>query len=629
MMQLRLRALVVALWLTACLAACGGGGGSTQAPSPSHASSTYTGNATLSIPLRPAQSQARQAQFISPAASSVGISINGATATFADISSTSALCTTTAGTNPTRTCTVPLSAPAGNDTFVFTFYQGANGTGNSLGSGSASTNVSAPGFSLAVTVNGTVASIAISVTNGNNQIPGGYATSLPVVVTAMDASGATIIGPGNYTNPITLTNADTSGVTTLSTTTVTSPATAVTLAYAPTDANTGVLAVNGLPPGATQIGASASGVPVAAVKPGTFQYIADRFYGYNHNRTLTGTAAVLVTFYTNTGAPMPNPSAYAYTLTEAYVNHPGASFNGVSGLYDNHRVSTFTQTTPATSVAPEVETRDEYRRFFVAPPAVATENVYGQSYNDVNSGAVPSVITGWYAGTTNATISLPASGAYQDDVLPHAATAWNNTGLPFTEAYTGAEVATLQQNADGSRAFTQTAPTQYTLSSTANGTGTNFNLAGTGLTITIGLPASPGSVIPVTEQVTSPTPGPVSNYTAANWYANGMPQNPLYTDTYSESFVTIPAACNVPSSIATQAWARVETITNLEPQYFQFTQSTYTVYFAPGGIGDVCEVSTWTQSAYRFTTGIISKILTRSYTTGLQSASGLSVGRAR
>ncbi len=621
-----------ALTLIAALAACGGGGGSpSSVPAQARASASYSGNATLSIPLRPAQAAARQAQFISPAASSVGISVNGATATYADVSSTSTLCTTTTGTAAARTCTVPLSAPAGTDTFVFTFYQGATGTGNTLGVGTASMAISTPNFSLPVTVNGTVASIAVSVTDGANVIPGGYATSLPVVVTAKDASGAIIIGPGDYTNPITLTNADTSGVTALSTVTVTSPATAVTLTYAPTDANTGILAIGGLPVGATQIGASAPGVPPSAVTAGTFQYIADRFYGYAQPRTLTGTAQAVVTQYNNTGAPQPNASVYAYTLTEAYINHSGASFNGVSNLYDNHRVATYAQTAPATTVAPEVETRDEYRGYMVAPPAASTESLYGKAYVDVNAGTVTSPVTGWVAGTTDATVAYPASGSFQDDVLPHANTSWSDNGVPFTEGYTGAEVASLQQNADGSRGFTQTLPNQYTGSSTAGGTGTNFNAAGNGVTTNVGVPVAgaPGTApyIPVTQQVTSPAPGPVSNYTPAVWYPGGTPQNPLYTDTYSEAFVAIPGACNVPSSIATQAWARVEQISDLEPQFFELTQETNAVYFVPGGVGDVCEIYAWSQSDYRFTTGVISKNVTRTYTIGVQSTSGSSVGR--
>jgi streptogramin lyase len=51
------------------------------------------------------------------------------------------------------------------------------------------------------------------------------------VVAARDASGAVIVGPGNYLQPITLSNNDTTGGTTLSKTTLTSPSDAVTLSY--------------------------------------------------------------------------------------------------------------------------------------------------------------------------------------------------------------------------------------------------------------------------------------------------------------------------------------------------------------------------------------------------------------
>ena len=61
--------------------------------------------------------------------------------------------------------------------------------------------------------------------------PEGKPASIGVSVTAQDAEGNTITGPGTYSNPITLADSDSSGTTKLSTTTVTSPSTLVSLSY--------------------------------------------------------------------------------------------------------------------------------------------------------------------------------------------------------------------------------------------------------------------------------------------------------------------------------------------------------------------------------------------------------------
>jgi len=41
-----------------------------------------------------------------------------------------------------------------------------------------------------------------------------------------------------------------------------------------------VLAINGLPIGATTISAAVAGLATSATSPARFQYIADRFFGY-------------------------------------------------------------------------------------------------------------------------------------------------------------------------------------------------------------------------------------------------------------------------------------------------------------------------------------------------------------
>lgn len=211
-----------------------------------------TGSAVLVIPAAAANAAQRAREFVSPSASSVAIAVNSGTAITADISTTSPLCTLSSFG---RSCTVPFAAPVGNDTVAITLYAGANGSGNVLGTGTATASVVAgQPFSVAVAVGGTVARVTVSVTGSLAQ---GTPGSLPVTVSAQDAGGNTIVGAVPYGTAITLSDSDTSGSTTLSTATVTSPATSVVLSY-----NGG--AVSG---GSVTISASAANVPAGSVTP--------------------------------------------------------------------------------------------------------------------------------------------------------------------------------------------------------------------------------------------------------------------------------------------------------------------------------------------------------------------------
>ncbi len=628
-----------ALAALAAAVACGGGGGGSSSSSPpgvnAPVAATSHASFTIAIPAAAGSSSTQRAPaYVSPNSQSVAITVAAGSAspgpaTTANLTSTSPNCTPATATVP-LTCTVSLYAPPGSDTFTVTLYSGLNGTGNVLSTSTVAATVSATQTTnVPITLGGVVAAIAVSVTNGNNLIPGGYATTLPVVVMAKDAGGSTIVGPGNYSNPITLTNADTSGVTTLSTTSVTSPSTAVTLAYAPTNANTGVLAIGGLPVGATSIGAAAAGVASSAVTAGTFQYIADRFFGYNHARTLGGTATVVTTTYNAQGTPSPSPSTWSYTTSDVVTVLANATFNGIT-TYDAHHAVTYTQTSPATAIAPETISRDQYR----FPTLNATGAIfyrYGETETDVNSAAVTSPITGTVPGTVTYTYTYPTTGAWEEDVLPHVNGAtWNDNAVPFTEAYTNAEVATFTYLASGAWTFNETTPAVINESQSATGTATNFNA---GVTTTISLPVAatpPGSgyVIPVAQETTSPAPGPTSTYFPVDWYpGNAAPVQPLYFFAFSETNVTIPASCNVPASIATQAYAVNQQNSQLDVAAFRNRQQVFTDYYVPGGVGYVCETYTETTSNYRFPTGIISNQTSITYVFGVASASALSVRR--
>jgi len=618
----------------AAIVGCGGGGGvpggTTSGPVPGLGQATFT----LTIPnAAGAAAAGRRPAYISPNAQSIAIAIAAggtpAAPVVANLTAGAPNCTVAAGAT---TCSTAYTAPAGNDTFAIALYAGPNATGAVLSTTSLLLTI-VPGTNspFALTLNGVAASIAVNVTKGSNLIPGGYPTTLPVVVTAKDASGATIVGPGNYANPIALTNADASGVTTLSTTTVTSPSTTVTLTYAPSDANRGVLALPGLPVGATTIGASATGVPPANVTPGTFQYIADRFAGFGNTRTLTGTATVTTTTYNGAGVPSPNPSAWSYTVTDNATTHGNVTFGGVSGLVQTDHAFTFAQTSPAPAPPVETETVDHYRSATLTATGAIFYLLFDNAV-DVNAGPITSPISRFLVGTTTSTYAYPLVGGWQEDVLPHATATWTDNQLAFTQVYTGAQVGTAQWNTDGSFSYTQTAPTIEQELQNADGSATVFNNGGNGVTTTLGTPrpAPTGTnlVIPGAAATTSPAPAPTSTFFAADWYPNGgAVAQPALNNGYTLALVTIPAGCNVPATIATQAYANAHTQNWLRTVSFQLRTHVQTDYYVPGGIGWVCETIADTITSYRYGTGVISAQTVTNEVFGLQSAAALSVRR--
>lgn len=209
------------------LAACGGGGGSAALPHAGSSPRNSDARFTISIPPAAQQSAQRTGKYVSPNTQSLTIAVNGAAPSVtANVTASSDGCSTSSGT---ITCTVNVTAPVGNDTFAVTLYSGTNAGGSKLASGSVSATVSSTPTSVPITLDGVVDSVSISL--GNTMPYAGSAVTIPVTVTAKDASGATIISPGGYSPAITLTNSDASGHTTLSPTTITDPGAAVTLTY--------------------------------------------------------------------------------------------------------------------------------------------------------------------------------------------------------------------------------------------------------------------------------------------------------------------------------------------------------------------------------------------------------------
>ncbi|MHB8177129.1 MAG: hypothetical protein ACYDA5_01030 [Vulcanimicrobiaceae bacterium] len=165
--------------------------------------------------------------YISAATQSVTITVSGvSTPTTVNLTPSSPNCSSSSGT---LTCTASVPAPIGSDTFTLTMFDKTNGAGNQLSTGTVTATINAGTTNnVPVILNGVVASVAVSLANPAPAV--GVSATIPLTVTAMDADGDTIVGPGNYTPTITLSTSDSTNAA-LSSTTVSAPGAAVTVTY--------------------------------------------------------------------------------------------------------------------------------------------------------------------------------------------------------------------------------------------------------------------------------------------------------------------------------------------------------------------------------------------------------------
>lgn len=229
------------LSVVACLVAVAGcgGGGSTAAPRtvvPVSGASTASGTLAVTIPNRVvstagARGTRRAAEFVSPSAVSLGLSINGAAAAYSDVSLQSVLCSAVMGG---RACTIPVTVVAGALSVGVTLYDGANGAGTLLGTGAGSTTtVAGQTFALAVVVVPVVASTGAPaiVYSAGTAFVRGFASTATVTLPLLDPDGNTI-APTSFTtfaSAIALSSDDPS--VTVSPATWTSPTQPITLTY--------------------------------------------------------------------------------------------------------------------------------------------------------------------------------------------------------------------------------------------------------------------------------------------------------------------------------------------------------------------------------------------------------------
>lgn len=225
----RSRAAFAGLLLGVACAGCSGHGatsalpaanvppGGTQ-PSAAHANVTFT----LIVPRQSGSNAAkRKPMYVSPATQSVAVSVNG-TSTAVTISTSGPDCTTPTILSPT-TCTIPISAPVGSDTFEIDTYDQPNTgsgpySGNDLSNTSfISTIVAGQTNNITATLGGVPASVTVTPlsTSGllvGSSSGGGFVAygdkSFSVAVTSYDADNNPIVGLGSPT----LTLQGTSGI---------------------------------------------------------------------------------------------------------------------------------------------------------------------------------------------------------------------------------------------------------------------------------------------------------------------------------------------------------------------------------------------------------------------------------
>ncbi|HTV75298.1 MAG TPA: hypothetical protein VME66_16515 [Candidatus Acidoferrales bacterium] len=228
------------------VSACGGNSSSVPKspaiaqPSPLHAQQK---NVTISLHIpgpAAATSSERSPKYVSASTESVAVVVQPGNDVVDFDTSATANPNCTASASGT-TCTATVDAPIGTDSFTFSTYDqpldpAGSPSGNLLSTGTTSQTIAAgTATTVNVTLNGVVSSIGVSVPNDALLV--GTASQQPIVVTAYDADGNAIVGPGSYVDAngsplgIAVADSDPSETTALSSGTVTAPSSAITLNY--------------------------------------------------------------------------------------------------------------------------------------------------------------------------------------------------------------------------------------------------------------------------------------------------------------------------------------------------------------------------------------------------------------
>jgi virginiamycin B lyase len=226
--------------LAALLAACSGGGGTQSVPTttPNGPSNAAMAKVTFTMSWNDTLvSNARTPKYVPATARSVSVSVNGGTPQFLNAPA----------------ATIVIDAPVGTDTFAFATFDDQNGQGNVLSRASVTKAVVAgTANTVSAVLNGVVVTVSVSLSNPSPNA--GVPATVNVNVTAKDADGNTIVGPGDYSVPIHLAISDPASSNTLS----------LSTNNLPNSSTTATLTYNGGTLSSASIVASATGVTSAA-----------------------------------------------------------------------------------------------------------------------------------------------------------------------------------------------------------------------------------------------------------------------------------------------------------------------------------------------------------------------------
>ncbi len=213
--------LAVSLGLAMLLAGCGGGGTGTppvaNPASPMPGSGKTVGpmsnaHIVLTIPAATVTNAAvRKPSFVSPSTQSISVQVDTNTPVVQNVSATAPNCAS-AGTSAPINCTITISATAGLHTVNFVTYDQSNGAGNTLSANTTTvTFVAGQNPAIPIVLSGIPVGIQVVplpgsttniVTNSLLNAPGMqfvFGTPQMVAITALDADGNYIVGPGEPT----------------------------------------------------------------------------------------------------------------------------------------------------------------------------------------------------------------------------------------------------------------------------------------------------------------------------------------------------------------------------------------------------------------------------------------------
>ncbi|MDB5069168.1 MAG: lyase-like protein [Candidatus Eremiobacteraeota bacterium] len=214
------RNAIAALTLTALLAGCGSGTPHVAKSAPPVKVET-TSVAFHIMPTKVPAGGTRRTKYISYGTQSAKIAID----------SPGVPTTTTVIRCSYGACNGTVDAPVATDTFTVTLYDDWGAQGNVLSAGSTTqTIVKERANSVNITFDGVPKHVTVVTLDVASPLIGAPSTT-NVHVNAVDATGYTIVGAGNYNPPIQLTLNDPTASTSLSKPTVDSPDDVVTLSY--------------------------------------------------------------------------------------------------------------------------------------------------------------------------------------------------------------------------------------------------------------------------------------------------------------------------------------------------------------------------------------------------------------